>query len=506
MNVPAPAPRTVVVIEDSVDDFELVERRLRTALPGANASRVDSAAALGMALAAGIPDLVLCDHRLPGFSLPEALAMVRARDPDVPFVVVSGAIGEDAAVDVMRAGVDDFVMKDRLGRLEPVLVRALDAAASRRRQRETETALQESEARLRAVAANLPGMVFRIDIRDGHVAFAYASDGVRRLFGLPPEAILADPAAFFGRFGITEAAGLVAALHHGIEGDGFLTWTGAVTEPDAVEWVQIEAMSRRRSAAHVVWDGLVIDVTAAKHAERDLTRSREELRELAGHLAAAREDERDVVARELHDEVGSMLTGIKFETTWLKGLLRSAPEAAESLKQLDELVEGAALACNRIMQGLRPAIIEQGIVAAIEWQAQMFAKRHAIACRFHPPQREVALDAGAAMAVFRICQESLNNIAKHAMARHVDVTLDAGAALSLVVADDGIGMGESALHKPGHFGLRGMRERALMLGGHLDVASSVAGTVITLRLPLAPVAADTGADVSAPRDEPVAER
>ena len=152
---------------------------------------------------------------------------------------------------------------------------------ARRRQREIETAYQESEARLRAVAANLPGMMFRIDIRDGRVAFGYASDGARRLFGVPPEAIVADAAAFFGRFGVADAAALLAALHHGVDGDGFLTWTGAVTAPDVVEWVQIEAMSRLIGKAHVVWDGLVIDVTATKHAERDLTRSREELRELA---------------------------------------------------------------------------------------------------------------------------------------------------------------------------------------------------------------------------------
>jgi signal transduction histidine kinase len=485
MNAPAPDPSAFIVIEDSADDYALVVRRLAAAYPKATTTRVDSAAGLEAALAAGGVDAVLCDHRLPGFSLPEALAIVRAKSQDLPFIVVSGAIGEDAVVDVMRAGVDDFVMKDRLSRLEPVLVRALDAAAGRRRQREIETAYQESEARLRAVAANLPGMMFRIDIRDGRVAFGYASDGARRLFGVPPEAIVADAAAFFGRFGVADAAALLAALHHGVDGDGFLTWTGAVTAPDVVEWVQIEAMSRLIGNAHVVWDGLVIDVTATKHAARDLTRSREELRELAAHLEAAREDERDVVARELHDEVGSMLTGVKFETTWLKGLLRNAPEASDSLKQLDELVEGAVLACNRIMQGLRPAIIEQGIVAALEWQVDSFGQRHGIGCRFHPPPREIALDPGAEMAVFRICQESLNNIAKHAMARNVDVTLDVDAdALSLAVADDGIGLAESAIHKPGHFGLRGMRERALMLGGHLAIASSVAGTVITLRLPL----------------------
>ena len=478
-------PLALIVIEDSADDYELIVRRVRTAHPQVLALRVESAEALEAALAERSWSAVLSDHRLPGFSSSQALKIVRSRSPDLPFVIVSGAIGEDAVVEAMRAGADDFVMKDRLQRLALVLMRALDTAAARRDQRETESAYQESEARLRAVAANLPGMMFRIDIRDGRVAFDYVSDGARRLFGIEARVIAQDAAALFGRFATRDAANLLTALHHAIDGDGFLTWTAAICAPDAVEWVQIEASSRRLGPGHAVWDGLVIDITAAKLAERDLRQSREELQQLARHLAEVREEERDVVARELHDEVGSILTGVKFEAAWLKGLMRDAPGAGESLKQLDDLVEGAIVACQRIMQDLHPAILEQGIVAALEWQAQVFGKRIGVACRFHPPRRDVALDTAAAMAVFRICQESLNNIAKHACARTVDVALAVvGDELVLSIADDGIGLSANAMQRTGHFGLRGMRERATALGGGLAIASTRAGTTITLTLPL----------------------
>ncbi len=485
MNEPTPGPLALIVIEDSVDDYELVLRRVGPLYPHVDAVRVESAATLRAALAERAWSAVLSDHRLPGFSSHEALAIVREHSPDLPFIVVSGAIGEDAVVEVMRAGADDFVMKDRLSRLELVLSRALNAAHARSRQREIESAYHESEARLRAVAANLPGMMFRIVVDDGKLAFDFVSDGARRLFGLPADAIVNDSAAFFGRFTPGDAANLLAALHHATEGDGFLTWTAAISASDPVEWVQIEASSRRASPRRAVWDGLVIDVTTAKRAERELRQSREELQQLARNLAVVREEERDLIARELHDDVGSTLTGVKFETAWLKGLVRENAQAADSLKQLDELVEAALLACNRIMHDLHPAILEQGIVAALEWQAQQFGKRIGVTCLFHPPTDEIVLDTGAAMAVFRICQESLNNAAKHACARRVDVTLAAvGDEIVLVIADDGIGMAENATRRPGHFGLRGMRERALALGGELRIASSHAGTTVSLALPL----------------------
>ena len=193
-------PLSLIVIEDSLDDYELIVRRVRAAHPEVFAQRVDSAAALDAALADRTWSAVLSDHRLPGFGSHEALAIVRARTADLPFIIVSGAIGEDAVVEVMRAGADDFVMKDRLNRLDLVLKRALEATAAKRRQRETESAYQESEARLRAVAANLPGMMFRIDIRDGRVTFDYVSDGARRLFGIGADEIAADATTFFGRF------------------------------------------------------------------------------------------------------------------------------------------------------------------------------------------------------------------------------------------------------------------------------------------------------------------
>src|SRR5690349_3077107 len=152
-------PLALIVIEDSPDDYALLLARLARGERKVDAVRVETRQALDEALTSRRWDAVISDHRLPQFTSLEALAVVRAHDRELPFLIVSGAIGEEVAVEAMRAGADDYLMKDKLGRLEPALTRALEAAAARRRQRAAEQALIESELRFRALTANLPGMV-----------------------------------------------------------------------------------------------------------------------------------------------------------------------------------------------------------------------------------------------------------------------------------------------------------------------------------------------------------
>ena len=189
----------LIVVEDSEDDYELLLARLRHAFGAVRTIRVDTRAALEQALDQGGWAGVLCDHRLPGFTSIEALQITRARAPDLPFIIVSGAIGEEIAVSAMQAGADDFVMKDKLGRLGPALARAIEASRSRVRRREAESALIESEARFRSLAANLPGMVFQIEVDGARLRPAYAGEGARRLFGLSPADLAANPGAWLAK-------------------------------------------------------------------------------------------------------------------------------------------------------------------------------------------------------------------------------------------------------------------------------------------------------------------
>ena len=391
----------------------------------------------------------------------------------------------------MQAGADDFVMKDKLARLGPALARAIEASRSRIRRREAESALIESEARFRSLAANLPGMVFQIEVDGARLRPAYAGEGARRLFGLTPADLAENPGAWLARLSREDVERLRTRLLVATAGVTSFDWDETVPQSNAparhwidqvivipaddeagvpVRYIEFTARARRVGSTRVLWDGIATDITRQKEAEVALTRSREELRELAGHLARVRESERAAIARELHDDVGSTLTGVKFQLQWLKGRVADDATLVGKLEQLNGLVDSAITASSRIMHDLRPAILDQGIVAALEWQARSFEQHTGMRCRFAAPAEEIALAPAQAIVVFRVCQEALNNVVKHAQASSVDVTFmldDEGIALE--VRDDGRGIGPGDTTKRGRFGLRGMQERALALGGGVIV-------------------------------------
>jgi signal transduction histidine kinase len=265
-------------------------------------------------------------------------------------------------------------------------------------------------------------------------------------------------------------------------------------------WIDVTARARPVDGGRLLWDGIAIDVTPQKRAEQELRASREELRELSSHQARVREDERATIAREIHDDIGSTLTGVKFELAWLKGRRAGDAELARHFDQMDHLVDAVIASSTRIMHNLRPGILDEGIVAALDWQARTFSQRTGVPCVFVSSHDDIALGADSAVDVFRVCQEALNNIAKHAAASRVDVNLVAGdGELVLEVVDDGRGVASVDMAKRGHFGLRGMRERALALGGAVDVARRAhGGTAVTLRIPFASDAPEPLAAGSAP--------
>jgi len=496
------SPLALIVIEDSPDDYALLLARLTRGSRPVESVRVETREALEAALRQRAWDAVISDHRLPQFTSLEALARVRAHDRDLPFLIVSGAIGEEVAVEAMRAGADDYLMKDKLGRLEPALARALEAAATRRRQRAAEQALVESETRFRALTANLPGMVFQLEQDGDAFRLTYVSEGARRLFGVAPDALTQDIGNALARLPRADAAGLLRALRRAARGGGELRWVGRLqVAPGDAHWIELSASARAVAPGRSVWDGIVADVTPRKRAEAALTASREELRTLATHQTRVREQEREVIAREIHDDVGSTLTAIKFELAFLRSALKDDARFGEPIGRVTQLIDHAILSSTRIMHDLRPGILDEGVVAALEWQARSFEQRMGIACRFASSHDEIPLSPEQAIAVFRICQEALNNVAKYAQAKSVDIRLRAGAGrLTLDIGDDGRGIEPADLHRPDRFGLRGMRERAHSLGGSVDVRGEPGrGTSISVSLPLARLAVDAPHDASCAR-------
>jgi signal transduction histidine kinase len=357
-------PVRLLHLEDAEMDHALVVAHLRRGGLDLRERRVDTREQFRAALDEPW-DLVISDYHLPGFSGLDALTLLRAHEAlsgggPVPFILVSGQIGEDTAVEAMRQGASDYLLKSNLSRLAVAAEHALAAAATHR---------------------------------------------------------------------------------------------------------------------------------ARQAADRELAESRRRLSELAQHLQTSVEAERHAIAREIHDEVGGSLTALKFELDWIRrhaGDEAVARRAVSALETLTHAIESS----QRIMQNLRPAILEQGLVAALQWLTQRFESRTGIVCRLQLPplalQALQALPVGVPLVAYRTAQEALTNIGKHAQARKVTVDLSiSGGVLSLEVSDDGRGLASADLAKVSSFGIRGLRERAATVGGWIDLSSRAGqGTSLILSVPL----------------------
>jgi signal transduction histidine kinase len=204
-------------------------------------------------------------------------------------------------------------------------------------------------------------------------------------------------------------------------------------------------------------------------------------------LLLIREEERTMIAREIHDELGQALTGLKIDLAWLKKRVEDRPELAEEIQSIVERVDGTMDAVRRIATELRPSILDHlGLVAAIEWQAQEFERRTGVKTSVRASRPEIAIDEVRATAVFRMLQETLTNVARHAGAARVDITLTVGAVdLSLDVRDDGRGITPAEIAASRSLGLVGLRERAIACGGMLAITGTPGrGTHVAVRVPL----------------------
>jgi len=473
----------LLVVEDSDDDYALLTHHLKQSGFRFAATRVVDAAGLAAALRATDWDLVISDHQLPGFSSTEALAMVRAARLPAPFIIVSGAIGEALAVDAMLSGADDYVMKGKLGRLVPAIERGLRASAERRRR-------EASEARLAAVAQNLPGVLLQIEygVDTGLMRLPYLSEGTQSLFGASARELMADPALLSRALHPGDLQNFLEHIAAASREHTALDWQGRVQPraDEAPHWILVAASPRPGAGKTSTWDGLAMDITAQKQIEEEVRGSRAALRTLSAHLERVKEAERSEISRELHDEIGGLLTGLKVD---LAGLARQPEAPAEMrtrIEDMNRLTDAIAQCTRRIAKRLRPAILDQSLPAALDWLARDFQERTGIRCSFTCNDEDLEVSAEPANAAFRVVQESLTNVMRHANAQRVEVQLFAsGGELSVEVRDDGVGLGCGARGKADSFGLRGMEERVASLGGWLDLSSAPGkGTTVMFAIPL----------------------
>ena len=350
-------PIRILHLEDSSIDHELVQRALQRSGLNFTIERVETLDDFGLTVNSKEFDAIVADYRLRGFTAMDAWHSLKDQANVPPFILLSGAIGESAAVAAIKLGMSDYLQKDDVGKLAQVVRRAIEM----------------QETRL-----------------------------------------------------------------------------------------------------------------AKDHADAELAISERRLADFAEHLQSTIEQERASIAREIHDDIGGALAAVKLDLAWI-GRHLSDPVTLGHVAAATEMLQHALGASQRIMMNLRPAILDQGLVAAVDWLASGFERRTGIRTTLRCTQPDHELSKEVQLAAYRTAQEALTNISKHSRCDQVTIDLtDTGNVLTLEISDNGQGFSQSELSKPKAYGLKGLHERAKSVGGWLDVSTGAGrgGTSIILSVPL----------------------
>ena len=348
----------ILLLEDSPMDVELVQHALRRGGPGFKVEHVDNKRAYLHRLEQNTPDLILSDFSLPTIDGYTALAIAQKKCPDVPFIFVSGTLGEETAIETLKKGATDYVLKHRLTRLVPSVHRAMREAKER---------------------------------------------------------------------------------------------------------------------------------TERRRAQEQLRNSHKQLRTLSVYLQHVREEEQIRIAREVHDELGQSLTGLKLQLTWLASRLPAQSKGLhEKTRAMAANIDETIHAIRRIATELRPGVLDTaGLLAALEWQANQFQGQTGIVCEVKADMKDTLWDQELNTAFFRIFQEALTNVIRHAKATRVEVRLaeTGGGEVVLEVKDNGRGISEKEINNTKSIGLLGIHERAALLGGTVRIQGERGkGTTLTVSI------------------------
>jgi PAS domain S-box-containing protein len=357
----------------------------------------------------------------------------------------------------------------------------------------TAVLLERSEARLRGILDSAMDGIITVDENQRVIFY---NDAAEAMFGWPREEAIGASLTMF----IPERFRGAHAEHVRLFGDAGTTSRRMGSSLRVVtglrrnnEEFPIDASISQIETSNARFFTVILrDVTARFQAIEALRRSKQELQELGAAAHMTREQEKSRIARELHDELGQMLTMLQMDVAWCRE--RSPADDAAFAGKLDRmsmLLKSTIAATRRIASDLRPLMLDDlGLIPSIEWLVENFGQRTGIACDLTIGDASVELSHAQATAVFRIVQESLTNIAKHAQASHADIAIgQEDGRLVVRIEDDGVGFVPAGPRKPNSFGLFGLRERAQLLGGEATIVSTPGqGTMVEARLPLGDVA------------------
>jgi PAS domain S-box-containing protein len=374
------------------------------------------------------------------------------------------------------------------------LVGAIVFVSARRMRRTDERAAQlahQSEAQLSAIVESAMDAIITVDSAQRIVLFNRAAEQVFRC--RKDEALGGSLERFLPvRYRAAHRGHIETFGHTGVTSRrmGDATALTAIRADGSEEFPIEASISQTEVDGRHYFTVILRDITARKQAEDQLRRQQNELRELSAQVFEAREEEKTLIARELHDELGQLLTAMKMDLSWLRERLPALDPALEAKAgQMNEVLDQTVGSVRRIAADLRPLMLDDlGLADAAGWLVEDFARRSGIECRIDlpPAERLEALARDASIAVYRVLQESLTNVARHSGAKHAWALLEAaGGELRLEIEDDGRGISAEDMAKSRSLGLKGMRERVLYLGGALEVSRAPrGGTRVRARVPL----------------------
>ncbi|HYE75607.1 MAG TPA: PAS domain S-box protein, partial [Blastocatellia bacterium] len=356
---------------------------------------------------------------------------------------------------------------------------------------EAEAALRESEGRFRQLTENIRE-VFWMNKLD-YSELLYISPAYETVWGRTRESLYENSRSFLDAIHPDDRVRAKTIIEQGGM-SGFELQYRIVRPDGSIRWIWDRGFPVKNDAGQVYCiAGIAEDITERKRAEEQLKATSEQLRALMARLRSAKEEEGIRIAREIHDELGSALTSLRWDLEEIDRTLTETPSQQpasmvhEKIEGMLELINDTVNAIRRISSELRPGVLDDlGLVEAIEWQAQQFQARTGIKCHYDSLVENTHFDHEQSTAIFRIFQEALTNVLRHAQATEVSIKLEVTEGeLVLTIADNGRGISESEKLGLHSLGLLGMQERAHLIGGTVEIAGGEGmGTTVTLRAPV----------------------
>ncbi len=361
-----------------------------------------------------------------------------------------------------------------------------------------EEIIRESQRAMSTLMGNLPGMAYRCRC-DRDWSMEFVSEGSLSLTGYRPSEIMGDSLVSYGKLIHPRDREMVwqTVMKSVKKKEHYQLVYRIIRADKKIRWVWERGLGIYSPTGELLaLEGFIADMTEQKHAEEQLEHSRKQLSIHADHLHSLLEGERAEIAREIHDELGQILSALKMDLFWLGRKLSDRENAVtDKIGSMTRLIDSTIKAVERILATLRPAILDDmGLTSAIEWLIEEFQGRTGIACEeiLEPTPECLITDERISTALFRICQEALTNVTRHAQATRVEIVLRTrGNMVELRVTDNGVGISKTDIEKSNSFGILGIRERVNLLGGKVNIAGRKGkGTVLRVRIPVRDICAD----------------